>query len=420
MRCFYNVLARSFAALSSQRRRDPFISVKHSPRLFRLAFCCLATIAAAAWAQQPQSAQTASGTVTGVDAAGSRLTLKTDAGQEIKVALQPRTSFRRVAPGATDLTKAEPIELGQIKTGDRVLARGQIENQTVAATLIVVMTQGDIAKKQQADQADWTARGVTGLVTSVGPDSVTINVRTLAGVKPMTLTPAPNAIIRRYAPDSVSFQDAKPSSLAELKPGDQVRARGNKSADNSKMSAEEIVSGNFRTVAGVILSINAAASELQIRDLDAKKPLVVKLVADSSVKKIQPALAQRIAVQLHGDAAPGRGRGGSAQGRDAAPQDDSPLSRRAGDFGGSAAAFRGGNADIQTILDNSPNITIADLKVGDAIVVSSTVGATAGKITAIKLLAGVEPILTKPGTQEMTLGSWDLGGAFGGGGGGGQ
>ena len=386
-------------------------------------------MAAAAWAQQSQPAiQTASGTVTKMEAAGSSLTLKTDAGQELTVTLQPRTSFRRVAPGATDLSKAEPIEFGQIKVGDRVLARGRIENQTVAATLVVVMTQGDIAKKQEADQADWTARGATGLVTAVTSDSVTISVRTLAGVKPMVLTPAPNAIIRRYAPDSVNFQDAKPSGLAEIKTGDQVRARGDKSTDNSKMSAVEIVSGNFRTMAGVILSINAAANEMQVRDLDAKKPLTVKLVADSSVKKIQPALAQRIAVQLHGDApqpggnaGQGRGRGDAEPGR-AGGQSDSPVGGRRGDFarGGGGGGFRGGNADVQSMLDNSPNITIADLKVGDAIVVSSTVGATAGKITAIKLLAGAEPILTKPGTQEMSLGSWDLGGGFGGGGGGGQ
>lgn len=393
MRCVSNALTRSFPAL---------------------------LVAAAAWAQQAQpAAQTASGTVTKVEAAGSNLTLKTDAGQEMTVTLQPRTSFRRVAPGATDLSKAEPIEFGQIKVGDRVLARGRIENQTVAATLVVVMTQGDIAKKQEADQADWTARGATGLVTAVTSDSVTIGVRTLAGVKPMVLTPTPNAIIRRYAPDSVNFQDAKPSELAEIKTGDQVRARGDKSADNSKMSAVEIVSGNFRTMAGVILSINAAANELQVRDLDAKKPLTVKLVADSSVKKIQPALAQRIAVQLHGDAAGGQGRGrGDAEPGRAGGQADSPVGGRRGDFARGGGG--GGNADVQPMLDNSPNITIADLKVGDAIVVSSTVGATAGKITAIKLLAGVEPILTKPGTQEMSLGSWDLGGGFGGGGGGGQ
>ena len=68
------------------------------------------------------------------------------------------------------------------------------------------------------------------------------------------------------------------------------------------------------------------------------------------------------------------------------------------------------------MIDGSPAIQVTDLKAGDAIVVSSTVGATAGKITAIKLLAGVEPILTKPGTQEMSLGSWslDFGGGFSG------
>jgi hypothetical protein len=54
------------------------------------------------------------------------------------------------------------------------------------------------------------------------------------------------------------------------------------------------------------------------------------------------------------------------------------------------------------------------LKTGDALVISSTVGANADRVTAISLVAGVEPILTKPGTQEMTLGNWT---AVGGGGG---
>ena len=30
------------------------------------------------------------------------------------------------------------------------------------------------------------------------------------------------------------------------------------------------------------------------------------------------------------------------------------------------------------------------------------------------MLAGVEPILTKPGTREMQLGGWSLGGGLGG------
>jgi len=71
--------------------------------------------------------------------------------------------------------------------------------------------------------------------------------------------------------------------------------------------------------------------------------------------------------------------------------------------------------DLQQLLDRSPNVTLADLKAGDAIVVSSTIGATPDRITAITLLCGVEPILTKPGTQTMALGSWnlDIGGGAG-------
>jgi len=367
--------------------------------------------AASVFAQTP--APTASGTVTKIDTQARTLTLKTDAGQEMNVTLQPRTSFRRVAPGATDLTKAEPVEFAEINAGDRVLARGKIDGQSVEASLIVVMSQGDIAKRQEADRADWDKRGVTGLVTGVSSGSVVINVRTLAGAKPMTITPAANAILRRYAPDSVNFQDAKPSALAEIKVGDQVRARGDKSPDGASMSAIEIVSGNFRTMAGVILSVNATAGEMQVRDLETKKAVTVKVVSDSSLKKIQPQLAQTIATRLHGEVQSGRGPGAEARG--GAPAE--PARTGAEGRGRGGAGFRGGaNADIQTMLDNSPNVTLADLKNGDAIVVSSTVGATAGRITAIKLLAGVEPILTKPGTQEMSLGSWDIGGAFGGGG----
>ncbi|PYT10353.1 MAG: hypothetical protein DMG59_28980 [Acidobacteria bacterium] len=64
--------------------------------------------------------------------------------------------------------------------------------------------------------------------------------------------------------------------------------------------------------------------------------------------------------------------------------------------------------DIQQIIDRSPNITLADLKAGEPIVVSSTLGATAGQMTAITLLAGVEPILRRPGRSDMSLGGWSL------------
>src|SRR5579862_2577837 len=330
----------------------------------------------------PLLAQTdrALGAVTSVDSAGRRVTLKTDAGVEVIVTAQPTANFRRVAPGETDLQKAAVITLNDISVGDRVLARGRAgaNSNEVAATLVVVMSQGDIAQKQAADRADWERRGVVGLVTMAGASQIVIDVRTAGSIAVVTITLAPNAKVRRYAPDSVRFADARPSTLGEIKAGDQVRARGNRTEDGSKMTAEEVVSGSFRTIAGVVLSLDAQQNEVRINNLDTKKPLVVKVSADSSLRKLQAQVAQAIAQRVRGSAENGA-RPGTA-----------------------------GGADLQQALESSPRITLADLKAGDAIVVAGTVGDLTDRVTAITLMAGVEPILTRPGTKEMSLGSWTL------------
>jgi hypothetical protein len=364
-------------------------------------FALAAMAAGSAWGQAaPAAALTpVLGTVTKVDAAARSLTVKTDAGQEFVVTLDPKATIRRITAGETDTSKFPVVQIGDISVNDRVQTRGKGEGQALTVTTVYLMARSDVNKTQDAERADWDKRGVSGLVTAVSPDSVTISVRALTGVKPVVITLAPNAVVRRYAPDSVNFADAKVSSLPDVKTGDEVRARGNKNEDGSKMVAEEIVAGTFKTLAGVILSINVQENQMQVRDVDTKKPLTVKINKDSSVKKLPPQIAQAIATRLHpsedGGAAKG-GKGGGGRGR------------------GDAGAVRGG-ADVTSMLDSSPTISLADLKVGDAIVVSSTVGASADKVTAIKLLAGVEPILTKPGTQEMSLGGWSLGSGGGGG-----
>ncbi len=358
------------------------------------------SLAAAAWGQAAPAAAPAAtfttGTVTKVDAAAKSLTLKTDAGLEFVVTLDTKSTVRGIPAGVTDLTKATVIQIGDVQVGDRVQARGKIEEQKVTATSLLVMAQSEVAKKQQGEQADWDKRGVSGLVTAVSGDSLTIGVRSLTGVKPMTITPGAGAVIRKYAPDSVSFAEAKTVTMGDIKVGDEVRARGEKSADGASMSAVEIVSGTFKTMAGVITAIDTTNNSMTVRDLDTKKPVTVKINKDSSVKKLQPQLSQAIATQLHPEAA-----GDTKGGR-----------------GGRGGGGRGGEGrvtgDLSQMIENSPAITLAGLKVGDAIVVSSTVGATAGQVTAIKLLAGVEPILTKPGTQEMSLPAWNLGGLGGG------
>jgi hypothetical protein len=337
------------------------------------------------------------GTVTKLDAAAKTMTVKTDAGQEYTVSMEGKVTIRKIAAGETDVSKAAIIQIGDIAVNDRVQAKGKAEDKNIAAATIFVMSRGDVTKTQDAQRADWDKRGVSGPVSAVGADSVTITVRSLTGVKPMVIALAPNAVVRRYAPDSVNFADAKVSSLPDIKVGDEVRARGDKSPDGGKMTAEEIVAGTFKTIAGVILSINTASGEMQVRNVDTKKPVTVRINKDSALKKVQPQFAQAIANQLH----PADGADGGAKGG------------RGGRGRGQGGEVRGGS-DVAQMLDGSPVITLADLKAGDAIVVSSTVGAVADKITAIKLFAGVEPILTKPGTQEMSLGGWSLGGGGGG------
>jgi len=326
---------------------------------------------------QTATSDRALGTVTNIDPAGRRITLRTDTGSDIVVTAQPAANFRRVAPGETDLQKAVTIALSDLSVGDRVLARGRAGEQanSVAATLIVVMSQGDIAKKQESDRADWDRRGIVGLVATAGADQIVVNTRSTGGAL-IAITLATNANVRRYAPDSVQFADARPSTLGEIRVGDQVRARGDRSPDGGKMTAEEIVSGTFRTIAGVILSLDAQQNEVRINDLESKRPLVVKVTAGSSLRRLPPKVAQAVAQRVQGNS-----RGTAANGRD---------------------------SDLQQLLESSPGITLADLKAGEALVISSTMGATAERVTAITVLAGVEPILRRPGTQEMSLGSWTL------------
>ena len=343
-----------------------------------------------------------------MDAAARRISLQTTTG-EVAVAVDAKAKVLRVAPGATNLTNAAAIELTDINVGDRLRARGRMadDQKSLAALEIVVISQSDIASKQAADRADWDRRGATGIVADVTATSFTINVRTIEGVKPLVITPAPNAVIRRYTPDSVKFADAKPSTVSEIRKGDQVRARGNKTPDGAQMTADEIVSGQFKMIAGLVISVDPQENLVRINNIETKKPMTVKISTDSSLKKLQPMLAQAIANRLHGGTPGGTPAGDlppvappSAPGAGAGPGGG----RGPGGFGGGRAG------DLQSMIDRTPAIKISDLMTGDAIIISSTAGTSADQITAITLLAGVEPILTKPGTREMSLGDWNMGG----------
>jgi uncharacterized membrane protein YgcG len=349
-------------------------------------------------------------TVEKIDAAAKQIVVKADSGGEVDVTLAAKHSLRKIALGETDLRKAAIIELTDIAVGDRVMVRGveSADQKAMSASLILVMSSSDVAKKQAEERADWDKRGVNGIVTAVGPESVTLNVRTLAGAKTITVVPEAKAIVRRYTTDSVKFADAKDSTLEEIKVGDQVRARGDKVDDGAKLKAEEIVSGTFKTIAATVVSIDAANQQMTVKDLDSKKTMVVKVNADSNMKRLSDPIAQMIARRVHPDANAGRGGGRGGEGGAAGGGRGEGGGRGDGEGGG----MRGGGGrggDLQQMLDRQPAVTLAELKVGEPIVISSAVGAATDHIMAITMLAGVEPILRSPGKPEMSLGGWNLG-----------
>src|ERR1035438_7563713 len=299
-----------------------------------------------ATAQQPARTNLV-GAVQAIDPANGQITLRTDDGKTVKIVPHAGAKFLRLPPGEKSLANATPITAGDIGPGDRLLARGELsdDKSELAATTLVIMTKADIAKNQQADQAEWQKRGVGGLVTAVDAKAgeVTINARTVEGMKPLIIVAGETTGVRRYAPDSVKFADAKPAVVAEIKVGDQVRALGAKSEDGTHYAAEELVSGSFRNVAASGTTIDPATNSMKVMDLSTKKPLLVHVNEDSTLRKLPEMVARMIAMRTSGGGGGAAGAGGAqrAQGAQGAPS--APAGGPAGGAGGAGGpGGRGG------------------------------------------------------------------------------
>lgn len=345
---------------------------------------------------------------------GNMITLKPDTGANMSVAVQTGVRVLRVAPGQTDLKTATPIQLSDLQVGDRILVRGtpSADGQSLSATAIVAMKRSDVEAKQQQEREDWQKRGIGGLVSAVdaGAGTITISVASAGGTKTVAVHAGQSTNFRRYAPDSVQFDDAKPSSLGEIKAGDQLRARGTRNADGTEFTAEEIVSGAFRNISGTISSVDAAANALTVMDLATKKPVVVKISSQSQLLKLPPQMAQGMAAQLKGGGRGGNGGVAEESGRGDAARGGEGGRNGRGEGGGSGRGAGRGPADLQQVMNRVPKVTLAEMQKGDAVMIVSTEGTSSGGVTAITLLSGVEPILQAPSGQSMTLPPWNLGG----------
>jgi hypothetical protein len=323
----------------------------------------LAALVAASLAAQVEPSKSVSGTVAGfkMDAAASEILVKPDRGEPSAVKFGPGTEVLRIAPGERDLSKAEAAHLTDIVPGDRILvsfAEGMPE-----ARRIVLITAVDLARRNEAYRQDWRERGIGGVVVSKNGNEIALR----AGPETVAIVNTDSTIVRRYTPGSVKFADARLSNIGDVAPGDQLQARGDKTADGIRIMAEEIVFGTFITTAGKITEVDPTTNRITVQDLATAKPLTIHLTADSRLKMVPD--MQTTMNRMHV---------GNAQ--------QSPAS--------------GERPGMAQMIDRLLAASIGDLKPGGTVVVTSTKGERSDEVTAILLLANAEFVVRMMGLER--------------------
>jgi antitoxin (DNA-binding transcriptional repressor) of toxin-antitoxin stability system len=358
----------------------------------RRVLCTLALLAAAA-ALKAQTPPTNDPAITALSVMGVVSELKADtrqvivttaAGSQVTVTLSDRTVFMRIPPGEKTKDKFIKIAPTDFSLGDSVFARGRLsdDRRSLPALEFYVMSKGDIAEKKEKERSEWTRRGISGTITAINADSKEISVdsRTPEVPKPIVIATNADTKFRRYAPDSVRFSDAQPGAFGDLKVGDQLRALGTKSADGSRFTPEEIVTGSFQTISGTITEVNAEKREIKIKDLQSQQVITIGVGKDPSMRRLTPEMITAM----------------------------SPAKPDA-----AAKTLAKGSGDLQEMFDQLPTFTLQELKPGESILISSTKGADPAHITAIAVVSGVGPLLQNKQTGRATavsLGAMSLGG----------
>ena len=309
----------------------------------------------------------------------------TASGNQVTVTLSDRTVFMRIPPGEKTKDKFIKINPTDFGVGDSVFARGRMseDRKNLPALEFYVMSKGDIAQQREREREEWGKRGIAGSISAVNGETkeITIDARTAEGAKPIVIATTAETKFRRYAPDSVRFSDAKPSAINELKPGDQLRALGTKSADGGRFSADEIVTGSFQTIGGAITEVNGEKQEIKINDAQSKQPVTIVVSKDSVMKRLTPELLAALMPSKPG--------------------------------GGSTPTPAKGSGDLQEMFDQLPAVTLQELKPGESILISSTKGAEPARVTAIAVVSGVGPLLQNNQAGRpaaVSLGAMSLGG----------
>jgi len=357
---------------------------------------------------------------------GSTITLSPTSGSDIAVSVQPNARILRLMPGDKDLKNATPLQLQDLQVGDTIRARGagSDDGKTISAVEIIVITSSAVAAVTDQVRQDWQKRGMGGFVDSVDAATATIHISVprTGAKREVDVQTSKNTVIRRYAADSARPDNAKTATIAEIRVGDQLRARGNRNADGSKLDAQEIYVGFFPQFSGIVKSVDANAGTVSVQDLSNKKTVDVRVTPESQLHKIPAEMAHAFATTLKSMVPQALG---GAPTSTAAKEFPTPAGSAAGTAPpngpmaqGSRGGMNGGGRYLQQMIARLPSGSLQDLNLqkGDAVLILATEGTSSTPKTVITLLSGVEPILraAPSASDAMMLSPWSLGGAPGG------
>jgi riboflavin biosynthesis pyrimidine reductase len=313
-------------------------------------------------------------------------TIKTDDGRTVTLKAEERASVLRIPPGEASAQNATKITLTDLAVGDRVFARGALaaDGHNFSARQIVVANKQAVQQTQAAQREDWQRRGIFGRIEAVSADKKEITIRTRGGrggegqqqqqAQSIVVDASGKVKFMRNAPDSARSQDAVASSFADLKVGDQLRARGERSSDGTRFKAEEIITSNTQRTGGTVQSVNAAANEIVVHNDQTGQTQTIVIGQRSLLRRITPEVAAQMAERR---VQAGGGQGGARPGG------------QGGEQGRRGQGGAGGRGGFQEMFQNLPVVTISELKKGDVVIVTgSASGTDRSRLTAITLITG--------------------------------
>ena len=334
------------------------------------------------------------GVVTAVDAASGQVTVRTDAGAVVSVSTNEKTTYLRLTPGETKLDKAMPISRGDVRVGDRVLVPGgaAADSQGTPARQLIVTSAATVNGGAGRESETARERRVIGRVTRLDParKEIAVQARTREGLEEINIDVSGNVRFLRFAPDSIRPADARQSTFAELKVGDQLRATGERASDPTRFKAEEIISGTFARIGGKVSAVDVGRGEVTVKSDETGETFTVAVGKNSTLKRVTREAAEAFGQRREGRRQERRAAHGSEEGTQGGGSER--RRERAGRGGGRDGerprGGGGGGGNLQQLLEALPVFTLAELKKSDAVLVTGSIGTDASRVTALMLLTG--------------------------------